>query len=283
MEGYPAREISAAEAVRRGHLVTTVPVALGMFITILGALISYPIFGSVLVVVVTFICGLVAIMLYGVQAHIRWRIWAFSRVNNVHELRDLAVLKGLLLKRASLLGSFELATLEQRLRLLALERRFEENRAFADDAMVGQYTAFERRKVKIILSFSTGVVLVLLGIGALLFFPEEGSVIAFGVLSILSGMLGVIAGWKAWQNRDVPLVLSDGGIDSGETGFVSWEEIWDEAVENHGGTDGRVPVLTFRTKDGKQRTIPLADYVIKETQVFQLLRFYRARHQSSSR
>ncbi len=278
MEGYPAQEISAVEAVRRGHLVTTVPVALGMFITILGALILYPIFGSVLVVVATFICGLAVIMLYGAQAHIRWRIWAFSRVNNVHELRDLAVLKGLLLKRSSLLGIFEFATLEQRRKLLMLDRRFEEKNVFPDDVMVGQRTALPRRKTTIVLSLGASVAAMLLGIGVLIIAPLFKGAVLLGVTLVISGVLGVLAGWKKWRVCEVPLVLSDDGIESLSTGFIRWEDICDEAVENHGGTDGRIPVLTFRAGDAKPTVIYLAEFLVKEERMLYLLRLYRGRH-----
>ncbi|MBL7719115.1 MAG: hypothetical protein JNL72_09805 [Flavipsychrobacter sp.] len=84
--------------------------------------------------------GIVISVLYSVRATTRWRVWAYAHVADIHQFQRTAELCNLLSIRSydrvpSHLGNV------QRERLIALQRRFDEEPVFADDPAYPEETA----------------------------------------------------------------------------------------------------------------------------------------------
>ena len=133
---------SVSQAIKRGNLllgVLPITVLFLLWIPCIAAvfLLDIPriwLFGAVLV---PFLCS----MAIWDRMVTRWRIWAYERVRNVHELVQVARSEKLIPAEGSWLERLEWRTRAERELLAALAVRFRTPDEFLDDPSVGERAA----------------------------------------------------------------------------------------------------------------------------------------------
>lgn len=78
----------------------------------------------------------------------RWRIWAFSNVRNVHELKQSAILGQIYPKDGSFLWRFEIKTIEQKQQILELDQKFDIPDVFVEDYEIPFETSYSYSKIE---------------------------------------------------------------------------------------------------------------------------------------
>lgn len=97
------------------------------------------IFCSGLYALLVFVCGVLAMVAYGEKKRIEWRLWAYDRVADIHQLQRSAELASVLKLRSY--NNIGFANAQQAKSLKSLITRFDEEQVFEDDTSVAQETA----------------------------------------------------------------------------------------------------------------------------------------------
>src|SRR5687768_10911103 len=124
----PSDKITVREAVSYGIIQVNRPYKIIMITTgILGAvliLFGFPRWTFILIPL-----GLLLPFIYGPWSATKWQIWAYEHVRDIHQLQRSAELAGVLDR-----GSHErvswIATVQQKEKLVALQRRFLDDYSF---------------------------------------------------------------------------------------------------------------------------------------------------------
>ena len=129
--------VTVDEAIRKGQVLIKLPFFLAFSATIAAGFFVAARLESPVATAATIAAGWTFALLYCAQASVRWRIWAFSNVRNVYELRDVAVLVRLMSRSNSLLGRLEIASALQRRKLRELDSRFVQADDVRDSLQIG--------------------------------------------------------------------------------------------------------------------------------------------------
>lgn len=117
----------------RGYL----PMVLILLSAIVLASILY-IFSSGVYALLVFVGGVFWMVRYGERRRTEWRLWAYDRVTDIHQLQRSAELAMVLKLRSH--DKIGVANAQQKERLISLIARFDEEQVFEDDASVPQET-----------------------------------------------------------------------------------------------------------------------------------------------
>ena len=113
----------------RGYL----PMVLILLSAIVLASILY-IFSSGVYALLVFVGGVFWMVRYGERRRTEWRLWAYDRVTDIHQLQRSAELAMVLKLRSH--DKIGVANAQQKERLISLIARFDEEQVFEDDASV---------------------------------------------------------------------------------------------------------------------------------------------------
>lgn len=199
----------------------------------------------------------------------KWKIKAFGRAKDIHELKTQAILTGFI--------SEEEGFLEKWLRTPGEKRKLEElysksaNRVvFEDQPDVPEETVIyypKRKDMNTIIFFTLGL------IATLIFFWLKGEKQTL--------ILSVLLVYYIWKNvrsffQNVPgIVLSEKGIKTTDCGLVGWDFISDEKVVRE-DDDGESFYLVFRHPGGKEK-ISVGSLSKTPLEIHMLLWVYRGR------
>ena len=119
-------EITVEKAISRGHLIVNVPVfitiagvpALGFYLSNLNLIPKWGI-------AVSFFLGFSLAWLIWSFTITKWRIWAFSNVRNVHELKKKAIQEKLIWNDGSKFEKTEIKTSKDKKFLKEIAKKFE--------------------------------------------------------------------------------------------------------------------------------------------------------------
>ena len=206
----------------------------------------------------------------------QWRIWAFSNVRNVHELKQRAILGRVFPQEGSFWWRLEIKTAEQKRIIHELTDKFDLPDVFEDDYTIPYETAYSYSKTdRITYVVMTVVSLVV----AIVFLPEKeyytGTIMA--VFSIFFGY----AAYKRYANNGPLLTISNDGITTKQYGFHTWRDISDEKVFYVSAGKSSHYGLSYNVYD-QVISISLRDMVGQNGyKVDHVLRTYRGRYQTT--
>lgn len=206
----------------------------------------------------------------------RWRIWAFTNVRNVHELKQRAILARILYEDNSLSTRLQIMNERQREQLRQLQHKFEQPDEFVDDLTVLFETVYTSEK-----SLKTGLILpfVFLIAGGVMFYLEEyGTAIMCVCVATFVCFLHFRA---VGRLKGATLTLSNDGITTKNAGFHPWQVIEEEKILVIGG-DSTTFLLAYNVA-GEKIQIFLSDYTAPPKDVDHLLRVYRGRYEAQNR
>lgn len=154
----------------------------------------------------------------------RWRIWAFSNVRNIHELRRKAVNEKIIHPQGSWFEKTEVKTQLQKQILRELERRFKENDIYYDDPAIPDLATICYSKWKAWWEITIGVALIIFGAYILTGSNNDKSI--YPALFIFAIAIWIcISGIRKLRNRKPVLLINDIGIKIKEAHILTWGHI----------------------------------------------------------
>ncbi len=217
-----------------------------------------------------FILGGALSLLYSAYMTTKWRIWAFSNVDNVHELKRAAITEQLINEDDSWQTKLEIRTQSDNEALAAIQKRFEEERSFIDDLTVPNVTLIFNSYIEYTLG---GWFLIGLGVAT-------GFLISWFTLLILIPAIGILYKGYTRTRQDTGnavITITNDGIGTYSADFHNWSEIENEKVTYI--SSGRNGSYQFGYDyPGGSEDINLNFVKIKPSQLNHLLYIYRNRN-----
>jgi hypothetical protein len=155
----------------------------------------------------------------------RWRIWAFTQVRNVHELKQRAILGKIYPKENSYVWRLEIKTAEQKQQILELEQKFALPDVFVDDYNLPFETSYAYSKVQNVfyLLFTSAA-----AFGGIAFLVQREFLP--GIMLLLCGGVFGYMTYKRMSTTGPVLTISNDGITTLKNGFHSWAGIKNEQI-----------------------------------------------------
>jgi len=226
-------EVTVDDALRRGRKMVFIPKII-FYLTlpfiVFGAHSSFGL-GSLLETgLIMFFVTFFVPSIYWCIMVTRWKLWAFDKVRNVHELEERAIIYGILSKKGSLLEKLEIRTADQQRKFKMLQDKFNQPDIFVNTPSIPEETTIyynSRREVIIIVLFSVlFFALIILGILSPL------RIQYFGVSLI--PLFFIIRHYLLLKDREVQILLNAEGIQMAGVRFYTWDVISDVGITSRG-------------------------------------------------
>lgn len=272
------KSISVDQAIRRGHILITGP---SLILLVLPALSLYLLKVDLVWVVLAAIAGLVFSFLFWGLTITKWKIWAYTNVRNVHELKEKAIELLLIYPEESSFNAFELATKADKEKLQQLEDNFliEDDYSIEDGDDIPAETKIHK-------SSWLWFLVIFCVLGVYLFaqeawYGETESAIAYGVGCVL--VLGFIIKENVQKLRikDAYVTINAEGMSAHGHPFVPWKNIDGEGVVKEGKSLHFVYYYTHFMEGSGMVSFELDDLAINKKRLLRLLKVYRSRYEKS--
>jgi hypothetical protein len=211
---------------------------------------------------------------------VRWRIWAYSNVRNIHELKKRAIERQIMHKDGHFINKTEIKTAQQRYILQQLEVRFKERDIFKDDEDVPNETYIYLSKNKIYSGMVAGVLVFGLGV-YILCITDNLKDRLFSLLLMGVGIFMVRQDIKKLRHFKPVMVLSDEGIRLQGRPLLPWNVIYNDLVMPKSDGREKKDVLEFQHPGGFE-TIEIEAFKIKKDRLRHLLKVYRGRFEEKN-
>jgi len=267
--------VTVDKALTRGQLTVNLPVFIIMF-GVMGlcfylAILNYiPFYFAPTSIVL----GPAVAWIYWSFAITRWRIWAFSNVDDVHELKALAVSGQLIWPDGSFFERTEIRTKKERILINELEKRFKESKKkkqFIDDPTIAPVTKIFYSKFNLI--YELLLMTACLSFGVYLLITKDSWI--FGTVLILVGAFFAVKDFKKLSTFEPQIILDDKGIEIIGDRY-SWTEIQDftATLETFGKNSNSYLIL--ETSSGTIK-MNIDDYDTTFRQLRHILTIYKGR------
>jgi len=219
-------QISVEKALTRGRwLLRYIPVVLTIILTTVFTVSSTGIQKNYFSTYVSIALIIPLLLGYLATVSTYWRIWAFSRVTNVHQLKRRAIKEKLLTSDSNELPRIAFPSSAQKAAWTQIKRRFFDEDVFYDDKSVPERTLiFYSRKIAIFF-FILGIVIVYFAT----LFTVTGRLKGY-VMATTIALFGFYLIWRASKKisrRKPVLTLSSQGIIVLDSELLTWAAISD--------------------------------------------------------
>lgn len=206
----------------------------------------------------------------------RWRIWAFSNVRNVHELKQRAILGQISPKDGSFLWRFEIKNGMQKQQIEELEQKFAIPDVFTDDHNIPFEKSYFYSKIDTVLYllFTIGAVL-----GALIFLLQGEYLL--GILLLACAVVFGAMAHKRMTAGGPVLTISNDGITTKERGFYAWRDIHNEQIFWVSAGQSSYYGLSFDVNDETVKMSLKELTGLNSHKLDHVLRTYRGRYEAS--
>jgi hypothetical protein len=207
----------------------------------------------------------------------RWRIWAFTNVRNVHELKQTARLRQIYPKDKSFLWRLEIKNAEQKRLISELEQKFDLPDIFEDDYTIPYETAYAYSKIEtlFVLLFTVGA-----AVGTVVFLLQRE--VYIGLLMLACSLIFGYATYKRYRTPGPLLVISNDGITTKDNGFHPWREIQNEQVFYVSAGKASYYGLSYEVNGGTIKMSLKELTGLSSYKVDHVLRTYRGRFQANN-
>lgn len=271
--------ISADEAIQKGQRIVNYPV-IAISIGTFGLGIYFfnkeiiPGWGILISIVVAFLLS----WLWWSIMITRWRLWAFDKVRNVHELKRKAIQELLIWKDNNFFEKTEIRTAKQAEKWILLQKKFELEDVFYDDLSVPEVVVIYYSKWS---KYTMGFI-VLFGIliGIYMFLKYNINDYYLGILLPVVSAIGSYFNflyYKKIADSNPQIILNNEGIETISTKFYNWDDISDESIEIRGSGNTISYHLAYNHPEGTEY-LKINDYDISKKKLEKLLTVYRARN-----
>lgn len=291
--------ISVDQALVRGRQMLLLPrvlMIIGLFLFLLPlallfmALTDGPglsrntwlVFGAVLIL--DFLLFFYLPFLFWSKRTTRWKLWAFSHVNDIAELKKAARSAALCAGYGTFMDNIQLQSAAERDEWRKLQQRAGAPDTFIDDTVTSPETAIYYAIPRLLVNIFFYLIIFAAGIFVeyLAFMPNTSTIVYFiGALMILSPLYLIIRALIDLLRHQPRIILNNKGIFTVETGFLSWSDIFNDKVEIvDRGRRGVKYALHFQYPGGLAN-IEITDYA-KRSQLEGLIRIYKRRFKAGN-
>lgn len=219
--------VSVDDAIRKGHLMITLPAIAIMFgslgITIYLAIINtIPDWAAIFGFLLSFLLPFP----YWSYTITKWRLWAFDSVKNAYDLQKRAVEEKLIWPEGSFFEKTEIRNREERERLQVLQHKFDYADIFHDDVLVPDETRVSYSRKFIYFNI---VGLLLLGAAGVYFIIQNKNLIS-GLIALSICIALAKLEYKKLRNNRLFIIINNEGIETIDAGFFRWEDIEGEEI-----------------------------------------------------
>jgi len=162
-------------------------------------------------------------LLYSSYMTTKWRIWAFSNADNIHELKRAAITERLITEDNSWQAKLEFRTKADKELLAAIQKRFDEERNFIDDLTVPDVTLIYNSYVEWTIG---GWFLIAVSI-------ITGFLFSWFTLILWIPAIGILYKGYTRSRQDTGkavITITNEGIGTFSADFHNWAEIENEKV-----------------------------------------------------
>ncbi len=264
------------KAVQRGRLTVNLLGAIIFLIVLLGIpsiVLQYTETTWIMITacVIGFALGFLLGWIYSGFAVVRWKIWAYENVQNLHELKQKAIVEKVIYPDGHWSEKLNFASYEQRQKLKQLEKRFSEEDKYHDDLEVSKETAIFISKRNIL--FMTVIGVVILGVAIYRYFHHaESNALMLALLSLLFFGLA----FNDYRKKEPQILISNNGIKLYKKELMLWEYITNEHIEIIRGHENHKKYFVLDYK-GKEVKFLINSIEISIDEFEHLLRVYRLR------
>lgn len=219
--------VSVSDAIRKGHLMVTIPsiatllgtMIITLYLVIIGVIPGWTIlFGGLLSFTLSW--------LYWSYVITKWRLWAFDSVKNAYDLQKRAVEEKLIWPEGSFFEKTEIRNREERERLQVLQHKFDHADIFHDDVLVPDETRVSYSRKSIYFNI---VGLLLLGATGVYFIIQNKNLIS-GLIALSICIALAKLEYKKLRNNRLFIIINNEGIETIDAGFFRWEDIEGEEI-----------------------------------------------------
>lgn len=281
---YETENITVEQAIAKGRKTILLPCLLMLFGPAMAIYLITRHAYAMMLAPMILLLGAALAAIYRAYAVPRWKIWAFSKVRNVHELKRRAEFAWLMPNEENAgIRKFERWTGEQKQAWLGIEKKFDAQDIFVErpevPAETRVYFAWYKKLWVMLLALIT------LGFGALpYFFLDHDRSLASLVWQCVVGIFFVsLGGWLFYEslkqliNRKAQLVMNSYGLETAGSGFCSWSQIRDLRIFPSG--NGRYRTFHLRYwADNVYIDFELDGMTIGRRKLDRYLRTYQGRH-----
>ncbi len=218
-----------------------------------------------------FVLGGLAAFLLSSYLTARWRIWAFTNVDDVHELRQAAITEQLMPADGSWFGKNELISVTIKAQLLELGSRFSEPYAFNDDYTLPDEVVLYKYPYTLII---IGGITILFGCVTFMISAAAGSALILTGAGILMLNQKFV---KATPGKNPFITIGNKGIKIEQGELQGWKDVRNERIVWERTGKNRYYYLIFDHHGGSER-INLTNAGIKTSYLNHLLYVYRHRN-----
>jgi len=222
--------ITVDKALYKGHKMVTYPVMLIMFgvigLTFLFGFQKHP---PVWIWPVGLSSSLILSWLFWSVSVPKWKVWAFDNVRNVHELEKRAIQEKLIWNSNSIFNETEIWKKEDKQKWELLQGKFlkKDEIVFESDLKVPPETIICYSKSKNFIEMI--VMLGCMSLGVYLIIQDNSYIV--GIIFSLIGGYFAFKEYREATNKSPQITLNDKGIETINTKFYNWNEIFNENVE----------------------------------------------------
>ncbi|HEX8021874.1 hypothetical protein [Mucilaginibacter sp.] len=205
----------------------------------------------------------------------RWRIWAFENVRNVHELEARAIKAGLIRNQNRSWFFPEFRSSSDKAKLVELSKKFTQPDIFINDHTVANEVRvyFSKRKNYLVAGAAAGGGLAI-GIAVILNNPQQ--YIFVTMLLIAAGLIAFTSLKKA-LNTTPRIIISDKGIETVNTPFYEWKDIYQEEVFTEQADRAIITYFTYASPNGYEKLAIGNDLTHSAQQIESALKLFRSR------
>ncbi|MBK8564571.1 MAG: hypothetical protein IPN76_14860 [Saprospiraceae bacterium] len=262
--------VTVGAALRKGQLMVNLPVF--AFIVIIPAAGLFFQSISAWVLLVGMIAGIGFAWLWWSFFIVKWRLWAFKNVRNVHELKTRAIQKGLIWPDDSFFNKTEIWNDEDKAEWQLIQRKFKIEDIYEDDSAVPREAIIYFSKTKNYAEMAVFLFVLGFGLFSLLVAKEW----LFGLPCSILGVYLTLRSYKKAANNSPQIILTDNGIMTANTQFHPWRLISNETVVQEQNGKYVNIYLIYYHPGGKEK-ISIDDYDTNYDKLHHLLKTYRLR------
>jgi hypothetical protein len=268
--------ISVEEAIKKGIYTVNLPALLifisGLIASFTLAFIFIRPYQMIPGLVVSFVLATV----YRTIMAAKWRIWAFDKVRNVHELHERALSEKLMfLTNRPGFGIINYNSESQKEKWEQLQAKFQQPDIFIDDKSIPAETIIRYSVLKYLIWTIVFLLMTIFGIYLL----TLGGVISYiiGGPMILLGALNSYMRIKNMFNREPQIIINNQGIRTANTPFYRWKEIANEKMIREGVGKYAMYYLRYDYPKGNTK-FHFNDLDVNFMRLQKILKVYRGRN-----
>lgn len=222
------KQVTVKEAIDRGQKTISYPTYGIMIVGIMFSIFLFTTDFSILFSILFLLSSIIIFpWIYWSFAIVHWRIWAFSNVEDVYELKRKAIEVKLIFPDHYPFNKTEIRTSQQKKNLEKIEPKLDAPEIdyfiYASGKLPKEMKIYNSKR-NIIMSYTFYVFL--LSIGILLFFHDnaaiEKKVTAIGIIGVA---IFLMLSKKSVNLKTPQLIINQKGIQTINTHFIPWENI----------------------------------------------------------